>query len=320
VKLAVSGGLLAWLLHKAGLGQVGSQLRGAHIGWLLAALALGFLSTCVQTTQWRALLRASGLLRTWRRCLRLVFVGNVFNTVLPTSIGGDVARAVMVAETPQERLPAASTVVLQRLCNFPGMLVLMALGLVLTTSDANAGHVRPVALAFIALGAVGLLVCMSPLLGWLSRRPLLQRGRPARAIAGLLGTLDAFRDRRRELVMASGRGTSFWALSILNQWAFMHAVGVDAGIAYAAIVVTTVNLLTMLPVSINGYGVREGGFSAFLVVGSLATRQQAVSVGIVVAAQSLLWAGIGVACLLSLPERRRKLRAEQASLLLESTA
>src|SRR5712692_239760 len=97
-KLAVSAGLLGWLLHKAGLTRIGDAL--AH----------------------------SELRRRWWRCLRLVFVGNTFNSILPSSIGGDVARAMMAADTPAERVPAATTVVLQRLCNFPGMMVLMGLG------------------------------------------------------------------------------------------------------------------------------------------------------------------------------------------------
>ncbi|HEY0410108.1 MAG TPA: hypothetical protein VGE42_07545, partial [Candidatus Dormibacteraeota bacterium] len=112
---------------------------------------------------------------------------------------------------------------------------------------------------------------------------------------------DAFRGRRTELVLASVRGTVFWGLSVLNQWAFMHAVGLGISLAVAAIVVTTINALTMLPISINGYGIRENGFSRWLAplfgsghgAAQLAART-GTAVGFLLAAQSLLWAGIGV--------------------------
>jgi hypothetical protein len=70
-------------------------------------------------------------------------------------------------------------------------------------------------------------------------------------------------------------------------------------------VVTTINALTMLPISINGYGVREGGFTRFLapISGAAAAAAQGVAVGFLLAAQSLLWAGIGLVFWLT--ERRR---------------
>jgi glycosyltransferase 2 family protein len=312
-KVAVSVGLLGWVVHKAGLRNIADTLAHANVAWLGAAVLLGFAATCVQATQWHALLEAHGLRRTWWRCLRLVFVGNTFNSILPSSIGGDVARAMMVADSPAERVPAASTVVLQRLCNFPGMIVLMTLGLVLTLGDSRASEIRLVALAGVLAGAAGLALCMTPLLGRLAALPVLQRGRPGRVLAKLLAALDAFRGRRSELLFASARGTAFWGLSVVNQWAFMHAVGVPIPLTYAAIVVTTINALTMLPISINGYGIRENGFSRWLgpLFGSSAlAAQKGTAVGFLLAAQSLLWAGIGVVFWLT--DKRHKEAAQAA--------
>lgn len=322
-KLAVSIGLLGWVVHKAGLGNIATTLTHANLAWLGAAIVLGFAATCVQATQWHALLEAHGLRRTWWRCLRLVFVGNTFNSVLPSSIGGDVARAVMMAESPAERVPAASSVVLQRLCNFPGMMILMGLGLVLTINDSRASGVRLVAVAGVVVGFAGLALCMTPLLGMVSTLPMLQRGRPGRIVAKLLGALDAFRGRRMELVAASVRGTGFWGLSVLNQWAFLHAVGVPIPLSYAAIVVTTINALTMLPISINGYGIRENAFTQWLaplfgVAGTVKhiAAQKGTAVGFLLAAQSLLWAGIGVVFWLT--DKRHKEAAAAARAAAES--
>ena len=93
----------------------------------------------------------------------------------------------------------------------------------------------------------------------------------------------------------------------------MHAVGVPIPLTYAAIVVTTINALTMLPISINGYGIRENGFSRWLgpLFGSgAAAAQKGAAVGFLLAAQSLLWAGIGVVFWLT--DKRHKEAAEAA--------
>lgn len=293
-KALVSFGLLAWLLHKAGLGPLATVALHAHWQWLAVGVLLGFLSTCVQTSQWRALLRTLKLRRRWPRCLRLVFVGNTFNTVLPSSIGGDIMRAAMMAEHPSERVRALASVLLQRLCNFPGMILIMCVGVILTFGAPVADRIRPLALAGAVVGVVGLAICTTPLLGWLAQRRLLQRIRVAR----VLGELHDFRGERRQLLLASLRGTLFWGLSVLNQWCLMHAVGIDISLTYAAAVTTTVNAITMLPISINGYGVRESGFVTFLTVPGLATSSVALAASLCITAQSILWGLIGIPCLL----------------------
>jgi hypothetical protein len=74
----------------------------------------------------------------------------------------------------------------------------------------------------------------------------------------------------------------------------MHAVGISPNLGYAAVVVTTVNLATLLPISINGYGLRESGYTAFLAVQGLATTAQALAASFLLAGQMLLWGLIGV--------------------------
>jgi glycosyltransferase 2 family protein len=299
-KVVVSVGLLAWLLHKAGLQSLGNTVAHADWRWLLGALGFGFLATFAQSRQWQALLRAVGMPRTWLRCLRLVYVGMTFNTVLPTSIGGDVVRATMAANDPSERVRGLTSVVLQRLCNFPGMILIMGLGLILTLQDHFAGHVRPVAILGVVCGAGALAVCSTPLLGWLAQRRVLHRVK----LDKLFRELHDFRGEGRQLLLASGRGTLFWALSVFNWYCFMRAVGIPVSIELAAVITTTISALTMLPVSINGYGVREGAFIGFLALPGLATPSAAVAASLCLAAQTLVWAVIGVPFVLSRPRAK----------------
>ena len=296
LRLAVSLALLAWLLSRAGLRSIGDVLVHADRGWLALGVALGLASTTVQATQWHRLLRAVGLERAWRRCLRLVYVGYGFNTVLPSAVGGDVVRAVTVVERPEERSAAAASVVLQRLCNFPGMIALLAVGLLVSIADPFAGRMRPLAAAAAAAGLLIILVAFSPLLGVIGRHRAMQRAGVLRAVASLLHKLDAVRSRPGVVAMASLRGTAFWTLQTLSQVCFMRAVGIAPNLGYAAVVVTTVNLATLLPISINGYGVRESGYTAFLAVPGLASNAQALAASFLLAGQTLVWGVIGVVC------------------------
>jgi glycosyltransferase 2 family protein len=300
VKIAVSGGLAAWVLHKTNLASIGHSLASASPEWLALALAMGIAGTMVQAKQWQRLLLAVGLDRSITRSLRIVFVGNTFNALLPSSIGGDASRAVYIAERPGERAPGAAAVALQRLLNFPGMVLLMALGLALTISSAAAARVRPLALVGAVIGLAILGVTLSPLIGRVAASSSLARLPGWKPVSTSLRVLDGFRSQRAEVVAAARRGAVFWSLTVLNQWAYIRAVGIHPSIGYSALAVTLVNLATMLPLSINGFGAREGGYIALLAGVGLATTAQAASVGLLITAQSLLFGLIGAGCLLTL--------------------
>lgn len=300
LKIAFSGGLLAWVLHKTNLASIGQSLVSASPRWLALALAMGIAGTMVQAKQWQRLLLAVGLDRSITRSLRIVFVGNTFNAIMPSSIGGDASRAVYIAERPGERAPGAAAVALQRLLNFPGMVLLMGFGLALTITSTAAARVRPVALVGAMIGLIIVGVTLSPLIGRVAASTSLARMPGWKPISTSLQVLDGFRSQRAELAAATGRGVVFWSFTVLNQWAYIRAMGIHPSLGYAALAVTLVNLASMLPLSINGFGAREGGYIALLAGVGLATTAQAASVGLLISAQSLLFGLIGAGCLLTL--------------------
>jgi uncharacterized membrane protein YbhN (UPF0104 family) len=302
LKIAFSGGLVAWILHKTNLASIGQSLATASPGWLALALAMGIAGSMVQAKQWQRLLLAVGLERSITRCLRIVFVGNTFNALLPSSIGGDASRAVYIAERPGERAPGAAAVALQRLLNFPGMVLVMGFGLTFTftINSIAVTRVRPVALAGAAIGLAILGITLSPLIGRVAASTSLARLPGWKPVSASLRILDGFRSQRAELAAAVGRGVVFASFTVLNQWGFIRAMGIHPSLAYSALAVTLVNLATMLPLSINGFGAREGGYIALLAGVGLATTAQAASVGLLITVQSLLFGLIGAGCLLTL--------------------
>jgi uncharacterized membrane protein YbhN (UPF0104 family) len=321
LRVAVTAAALVFLVHKAGIGPTVTQLAHARPGWLVLGFGLGVLSALWTVLQWHRLVLAAGLRRSYRRCLHLELAGDVFDAALPSAVGGDLVRAVLVASAPEERVPGAASVLLRRLCNFPGMVVVMAVGTAASLGLAYSGRIRPYSLIALAFGALASAVTFSPLLGWLSRRSWLgasgpqprvsatpasagPAGRQARAQAALVkvgrvvgkvcAALGDVRDKPGALAAGAARGVVFWSIVVASQWAFMRAVGIHVPLWYAAAVVTTTNAITMLPISLGGYGLREGSFASFLAVGGMATYAQGTAVGICLTAQTMAFGLIGL--------------------------
>jgi uncharacterized membrane protein YbhN (UPF0104 family) len=303
VRILVTAAAFALIARKIGVGAVVHALASANVGFLAAGYAVALVTILITVWQWHGLATANGVARSFRRCLHLELGGDVFDAALPSSIGGDFIRATSLAESPAERVPAAASVVLRRLCNFPGMIVITAVGLAGTVSLGYADRIRPFSLGVLAGGLALVALALSPAMGFIGRWGLLRRG-PGKAVAKLLNTLHDFRGERSHLGRATLRGVLFWTVVVASQSLFIRALGIHVPLAYCALVITTATAITMLPISLGGYGLREGAFAAFLAAGGHATAAQGAAVGVCITVQTLALGVIGLPFYLTIHSRR----------------
>ena len=302
-KIVVSVGLVAFLLLKSGLAGIGAALRATDVGWLAAGLVLGLLAAVLQANQWRGLLTAFGLRRTLLRCLRLDTAARLFDAALPTSIGGDVIRVQLVGNSRSETAVAAACVGLRRVVSIPGLLFVLGVSALASWHLDYAGRVRGVAVLVLVTGAllvVGLIVVQR--LDALRRVTLPRRLDKIRRSIALARTEAA--DHTHPFRRSTVRGLVFWVVVVLSQACYIRAVGIHAPFEYAAAVVCCVNAISMLPISVGGYGVREGAFSILLATGGLGTAAQGTAVGLCLSAQTLLFGLIGAVVYLTLRRSR----------------
>jgi uncharacterized membrane protein YbhN (UPF0104 family) len=253
LRLTVSVGLLGWIAWQMDWGQVGRSFAHLQLGWWLAAVAMLVLAQLVSARRWQLLAEPLGFPRPLRQMTAFYFIGMYFNLVLPTSVGGDVVRAWYLDGRSGRRLAAFASVLLDRLSGLVVLLVVAAVGVLLSPAGL------PAWAGWVVWGA-----CGCTLFG-LAALPVLAR----------LGA--SFSDRARRLLdaMAAVRQPRLLLattlLSVAVQVANVVLVGM-IGQALAApvpagfywVLVPVVSLLTLLPVSVNGMGVREGAMVLFL--------------------------------------------------------
>jgi glycosyltransferase 2 family protein len=293
-RVGISVGLLVVLFRSVDLRDVWSLLLSARPLPLLAALALYCVAgTWVRAERWRALVAAQGGRISLRRATQLFLVGMLFSQALPTGIGGDVVRALLLARDGIGRARAFSTVIVDRAL---GLLPLLATGLVaLAIAPGHASAPVSALLALAGAGGLGAMIVLLrahawrgrasdvPLLGWFVRRPAVAR------------FIDSFADYdTRSLMVASAWSLAFIALLIFSNLLVGRAVGVTSvHLADWAIVVPLASLSLLLP-SVGGWGVREWTY-----VGLLATMtppveaHAATAVSILCGGLNLLLAAAG---------------------------
>jgi uncharacterized membrane protein YbhN (UPF0104 family) len=229
LRYAISGLLLAWVGWHTNWQQVGSAFAHMHAELWLAALAVLIGAQMASAWRWQLLSRALGFERTAPQMFGYYFIGMYFNLLLPTSVGGDVVRAWYLDGGTGHRLAALAAVFVDR-CS----------GLVVLGSTACA-----------------LLCCAAA--------PLLARyggGAPQRLqkVRVALTTLTA----PGLLAGSTLLSLAVQAGNVCIVFLLGEAIGAQVPFAYYWILVPMVSLLTMLPVSINGTGVREEAMVWFL--------------------------------------------------------
>ncbi len=255
VKLLVSGTLVAFLARRWGgdpeFREALARLDAAAFAAAVAIVAGGLVLSAMR---WRVLLSARGADLPLRRAVRLYFVGYFFNLFLPTSVGGDVVRAVGVKGVP---LPVvAGTVLMERILGFG---CLLALGLGASLTGPGLAIVRPSLYVAAAVYAAALVaLALAPLDRADAGRPG-WRGGLLRTAKQLRGSSYPRAALLRAVLLSLG-----WQLALVAaNGVLSDALGGVAPWGALVALVPVIQAVGMLPVSFGGLGVREAGYAFF---------------------------------------------------------
>jgi len=288
-KVVVSASLLGFVVWRIGLARVRSSLAGANLWWLVAAVVAFTLSNLLGSLQWGMLLRDRGIRLPLRRVAGYYFVGLFFNNFLIGYVGGDAFRVFDVARASGNPAGAMSAVLFDRLIGFA---TLTSLAVVAALSWHSAtGQVVSLAL-LVAVFLLWVLV----LLFFFSRKVaqpvvyLFNRVLPLGFKSRARHVYSQVNDyRRNPMLLAEVLGISLLVqgLRIGVHYFAALSLGVRVSFSLFLVFVPIIALLSSLPVSIGGIGVREqSGVLLFSRVGvaepaALAMQFLAYVVGVV---------------------------------------
>jgi glycosyltransferase 2 family protein len=266
VKLVVSVGLLWLLFSRTDTASLWRSVKTAAVPWVGAALGFYLLQMLVSTWRWNVLLVPQGFDIGLGRLFSSYLVATFFNNFLPSNIGGDVIRIRDTAGPARSKTLAATVVLIDRGIGLMGLVLVAAVGAT-TAGGIGAASALPVWLwtgflvatlvsapAVIAPAGVGKL--LQPLTvfhpEWVGDR-----------ITRITDILGRFRERPSSLFTAFGGAVVVQALLVLFYAAVARSLHVPIAVPHLAVIVPISFIMQMVPVSVNGFGVREATFSFY---------------------------------------------------------
>ena len=288
--------LIVLVLRKVDWPSLTAVLARLQPGWAIAGSLSTFLLLAGLAVRWRIFLREQNIFLPNRTILALIWSGQFFNSILPGSTGGDVFKIFQVCRlVPTRKAAAAATVVADRLAALAALLVFAAIAFVLEPAPLRFLLGDGVSVNELVLWALPLSLVAAAAAYWAFRKfrsaALVQR--VFRTLAAVRGTL-AFKP---PLALAVLLAFAVHAINFTIVYLFARALHIEIGYGQILLMMPVVLFLLLLPVTINGHGLREllliGYFQHFgvgLTIGTAAGLQEiVVALSVVLVANDLLW-------------------------------
>ena len=313
-KVGVSALAIFLIVRQVDVHAMAGVLSKADATDVLVVVAVYLIGQALTAWRWCLIARRVGFVESMGDFLRYYFVGMFFNLFGPSTLGGDVVRALYLGASAGRRTVAMHTVVFDRLS---GLIMLVVVAVSAIVLFGRFGLPLPMIAVVIASGA-------AMTIGWflvppLARRFLSSDGRMNRLVER---DLKPFWRDRRLLVRTAGISVGFHIVQASSLILLGSAISMHVDWRYYFIFHPLVTVLSAVPVSVAGLGIREAGYVWFLQRQGVAI-DTATAFGIlwfaVLLASSLvgglvyLWSGAAVPTLRGRPRAAEPVALAQAA-------
>jgi hypothetical protein len=265
-KVAVSAALLAYLLSTTDLRAIEDRVRAADLLDLLGAVVCFVLMLALATWRWQLLLGALGAPAPIRRLTASYLVATFFNNFLPSNIGGDIVRVRDSSRLTGSVATSLAVVGIDRILGFGALYLLAAVAFVLAPPTVRGlAGARAVLLGLALLfGFLAYIFFRPGTARWLmsvSRLDSIEWAREQFEV--VQGAVHAYRARIRTIWIAGAASVVLQTLVVVYYLAVARGLGIPLPASAAFLMVPLCTLLQAVPVSFNGWGLREGLFAHY---------------------------------------------------------
>ncbi len=275
LKIAVTLALFWLIARKLDFSDVVARLQSAALLGIAGSIILIFIQLALNSERWRRLQRLDGVTMPYGKSYRFYLEAMFFNQALPGAVGGDVMRIYRARSYSSGLGQAVTGVVLDRITGLIGLALLIAIGLpLLMQRTTENSAVLGFALVLAAFGA-GLLAVFG--IARLSETGFGGAGRVF--IIRLSRLLARLLRHPGEAMTIFPLAVATHILMVLIAYVSADALRLDFSLLDCLIVVPASILIATLPISLGGWGVREGAMAAgFGLIGADAGGAVALSI------------------------------------------
>ncbi|MFV9507778.1 MAG: lysylphosphatidylglycerol synthase transmembrane domain-containing protein [Oscillochloridaceae bacterium umkhey_bin13] len=245
--------------------EILNTLATANPTFVILSWTLYYIGVALSCWKWRIILQIEGFNVSFLLLYRWYLIGAFAGNYLPTDVGGDVGRVVLASRMLGHPVEVTRSVLVERLSGLLFMIILAWFAVIILLNQLF--------LAFIIV-LIGFLITSVFFTSNIDNPKrssdllfvYLWNHLPAKIhqiLISLVNTRHYYR-HLKPLLLIGMLSLLFQVLSGIGTWINLRAVGVDLNPVQVILVFALVSVATLLPITINGWGVREGLLVALL--------------------------------------------------------
>ena len=259
LKICLSAGLLYYLFTLIDMDRLLEQLREVDLRYLLIAFLLLVAQIGISSIKWQLILRSDGVLMRLPFLIKTYMIGNFLSLFLPTSFGGDIYRVLAARGINRDLAKSTSSVLFDRLT---GVGALVSIGMLAYLALPDQPYEPLVLISYVLGVAAFLIVSSETVIGIInaSKVSLVKK------IGKILMSFRNYRRNPRRLALIILLAFIFQLTIVVINKIYTRALGLDVPFSVLLVIIPLIYLTEILPISINGLGVRESAFGFFFVL------------------------------------------------------
>ncbi len=258
IRVIVGVGLIVFLLWRLDFNKILANISGLDIGYLFYGVITYIFFVIISAWRWQVLLDFKKFTIPFLRTLMIYFIALFFNNFLPTTVGGDVMRVLYTMKG--RKADALAIVLVDRILGFVGLFVFAIFAVLYLLVVKRQTEFLP----FMLIGLIAIVLVTY----------ILFSERIYSMLAPIVQKIKVFRlgERLNRLHEAATEFGGAWGSVSL---CIIHSIIIQALLAFAPflvmlgmgnfevgmlpffIYVPIINVLSMIPISLNALGVRE---------------------------------------------------------------
>ncbi|MEO0117446.1 MAG: lysylphosphatidylglycerol synthase transmembrane domain-containing protein [candidate division WOR-3 bacterium] len=264
IRILIASFIIYLLLRKMNFKSALAILVRTDPFWLSLALFSFFLFVLISVMRWKILLDAKELFFSNGYLLKVYFVSLFFNNLLPTAIGGDVMRVAYTRKKEKGLGLALAVTFFDRVIGFVGLFAFALLATLLFSLLR-----QPIGKEYLTINLLGFFTLFALTAALISERVYLfcQRLWQRLKFLGLGEKIDSFAAKLQGFSTHPLPLFLSFLFSLLVQlllslvWYFSGlAIGRPLSPLYYFLYIPLINIITMVPITFGGLGIREGSF------------------------------------------------------------
>ncbi|WP_173467006.1 lysylphosphatidylglycerol synthase transmembrane domain-containing protein [Fibrobacter succinogenes] len=254
IQLLVSIGGFAYIFYKIPINEVIDNWNIGMTPWILAMLVAATLVMAIQANRWKGL-SVQGPEIPFKTYYAYTAMGYFFNNLLPTGFGGDAVKSIAFGKKFNQTSQSVSAVLLARIQGLLAMFLCFFIALPFALSKAEIPLVYTLIMTAASLACViFILLCL-----FSDKLPIPQFiSNKFSFIGKLQNSLSIYRKHKKQILLSSLDSLWLQLLTLFIAYAYFRAVGVDIDISILVVFTSITIVISMVPISLNGIGVREG--------------------------------------------------------------